>query len=123
MSASSPVSVAILAFPETTASVTYGMYDLFMAAGRDWGMVVDGQPGPALVRPHIVLRVIVAVALLLTLCAADFPDFARPQPPSQTIELADGWWHLLPAALIFVGVAVWSVWYFNREAPRIAEEL
>jgi transcriptional regulator GlxA family with amidase domain len=50
----SPVSVAILAFPETTASVTYGMYDLFMAAGRDWGFVVDGQPGPGLVRPRIV---------------------------------------------------------------------
>jgi transcriptional regulator GlxA family with amidase domain len=50
----SPVKVAILAFPETTASVTYGMYDLFMAAGRDWGFVVDGQPGPALVRPRIV---------------------------------------------------------------------
>jgi len=48
-----PVSVAILAFPETTASVTYGMYDLFMAAGRDWGFVVDGHPGPALVRPRI----------------------------------------------------------------------
>ena len=28
-----------------------------------------------------------------------------------------------PAAIIFVGVCVWSVWYFNREAPRIAEEL
>ncbi len=41
-----PISAAILAFPETTASVTYGMYDLFMAAGRDWGFVVDGQPGP-----------------------------------------------------------------------------
>ena len=40
-----PVEVAILAFPETTASVTYGMYDLFMAAGRDWGFVVTGQPG------------------------------------------------------------------------------
>jgi transcriptional regulator GlxA family with amidase domain len=50
----SPVSVAVLAFPETTASVTYGMYDLFMAVGRDWGFVVDGQPGPALVRPRIV---------------------------------------------------------------------
>ena len=47
-----PVSVAILAFPETTASVMYGMYDLFMAAGRDWGFVVDGQPGPALMRPR-----------------------------------------------------------------------
>ncbi len=48
------VNVAILAFPETTASVTYGMYDLFMAAGRDWGFVVNGQPGPALVHPCIV---------------------------------------------------------------------
>jgi len=42
-----PVQVAILAFPETTASVTYGLYDLFMGAGRDWGFVVNGQPGPA----------------------------------------------------------------------------
>jgi transcriptional regulator GlxA family with amidase domain len=49
-----PIDVAILAFRETTASVTYGMYDLFMAAGRDWGFVVDGHPGPALVRPCIV---------------------------------------------------------------------
>ena len=49
-----PISVAILAFPETTASVTYGLYDLFMAVGRDWGFVVNGQPGPALVHPRIV---------------------------------------------------------------------
>ena len=52
----SPVSVAILAFPETTASVTYGMYDLFMAAGRDWGFVVDGQPGPGADAPAHRLR-------------------------------------------------------------------
>jgi exo-1,4-beta-D-glucosaminidase len=43
------------------------------------------------VRPHIVLRVVVSVGLLLSLCAADFPDFARPGPPPQTIELAQGW--------------------------------
>jgi transcriptional regulator GlxA family with amidase domain len=30
------------------------MYDLFMAAGRDWGFVVDGQPGPMLMRPGVV---------------------------------------------------------------------
>lgn len=41
-----PIPVAILAFPATTASVVYGMYDLFLSAGRDWGMVVDGVPGP-----------------------------------------------------------------------------
>jgi transcriptional regulator GlxA family with amidase domain len=54
MTSASPVSVAILAYPETTASVVYGLFDLFAAAGRDWGVVVDGQPGPALMRPYIV---------------------------------------------------------------------
>ncbi len=49
-----PVDVAILAFPETTASVTYGMYDLFMAAGRDWSLAVSGRAGPELMRPCIV---------------------------------------------------------------------
>jgi transcriptional regulator GlxA family with amidase domain len=49
-----PVEVAILVFPEATASVVYGMYDLFRAAGRDWGMIVEGQPGPELMRPRVV---------------------------------------------------------------------
>jgi transcriptional regulator GlxA family with amidase domain len=48
------VDVAILAFPQTTASVTYGMYDLFMAAGRDWELLLNGRPGPSLMRPRIV---------------------------------------------------------------------
>jgi transcriptional regulator GlxA family with amidase domain len=51
-----PVSVAILAFPETTASVVYGLHDLFAAAGRDWGLVVNGRPDPQLMRPRIVSR-------------------------------------------------------------------
>src|SRR5512143_1418455 len=42
-------------------------------------------------RVHVVLRVVIAVALLLSLCAADFPEFARPGPPPQTIELSQGW--------------------------------
>lgn len=48
--------IAILVFPETTASVVYGMYDLFLSAGRDWGVVTDGKPGPELLRPVIVAR-------------------------------------------------------------------
>ncbi len=51
-----PATVAILAFPETTASVLYGMYDLFKSAGRDWGTIVDGHPGSDLLRPLIVAR-------------------------------------------------------------------
>lgn len=49
-----PPTVAILAFPETTASVVYGMYDLFMSAGRDWGVIMNGQPAPGLMHPLVV---------------------------------------------------------------------
>ena len=52
----SPVDVAILVFPETTASVVYGLYDLFLSAGRDWGVIIDGAPGPELIRPLLVAR-------------------------------------------------------------------
>lgn len=49
-----PVSVAIVAYAEATASVVHGMFDFFAAAGRDWGILVDGQLGPGLMQPFIV---------------------------------------------------------------------
>ncbi|BCO32410.1 AraC family transcriptional regulator [Thiohalobacter sp. COW1] len=52
----SPVSIAILVYPETTASVVYGMLDLFRSAGRDWPVVTEGRPGPELMRPWLVAR-------------------------------------------------------------------
>lgn len=45
-----------------------------------------------------------------------------PSAPG-AIEAAGGVPELLPSAAIFVGVCVLSVWVFNREAPRMAEEL
>ncbi len=42
-------------------------------------------------RRHIVLRILLSLALLLLLCAADFPDFAKPGPAPGQIELAQGW--------------------------------
>jgi len=50
------VNVAILAFPESSASVVFGMYDLFMSAGRDWPMLESGTPGKQLLNPQIVTR-------------------------------------------------------------------
>jgi transcriptional regulator GlxA family with amidase domain len=47
---------AILALPEATASAIYGMYDLFLSAGRDWGLLVNGTPGPGVLQPVIVAR-------------------------------------------------------------------
>jgi transcriptional regulator GlxA family with amidase domain len=51
-----PVSLAILVFPENSASVIYGLYDLFLSAGRDWGILTDGEPGPELIKPLLVAR-------------------------------------------------------------------
>ena len=38
-------------------------------------------------------------------------------------EAAGGWVHLLPALVIFIAVCAFGAWSFNREAPRIAEDL
>ncbi len=51
---SPPIPVAMLVFPETTASVVYGMYDMFMSAGRDWSVILDGRPGPQRMQPMLV---------------------------------------------------------------------
>jgi transcriptional regulator GlxA family with amidase domain len=48
------VTIAVLVFPETNASVVYGMYDLFMSAGREWGVILEGEPGPQLMQPRLV---------------------------------------------------------------------
>jgi ABC-2 type transport system permease protein len=45
-----------------------------------------------------------------------------PSAPG-AVSAAGGWTHLLPAIAIFLGTCVLGAWYFNREAPRIAEEL
>ena len=47
---------------------------------------------------------------------------AEPQAPTAS-EAAGGLLHLLPAAAIFVGTCIFAIWIFNREAPRIAEDL
>jgi ABC-2 type transport system permease protein len=46
----------------------------------------------------------------------------EPDAPTAT-EVVGGAVHLLPAAAIYVFLCVLGVWIFNRDAPRIAEEL
>lgn len=57
-------------------------------------------------RRHILLRIVVTLALLLAVCAADFPDFARPGPPPGKIELAQGWKLLSARGLSADGAAL-----------------
>ena len=49
-----PPTVAILAYPQTSASIVYGMYDLFSSVGREWGFIVDGNPGPSMFKPVVI---------------------------------------------------------------------
>jgi transcriptional regulator GlxA family with amidase domain len=51
-----PPTIAILVLPETGASVVFGMYDMFMSAGRDWGIVEAGQPGTSLLNALLVSK-------------------------------------------------------------------
>lgn len=46
----------------------------------------------------------------------------EPSAPT-AVEAAGGALHLLPALAIFLGVCAFAAWMFNREAPRIAEDL
>jgi ABC-2 type transport system permease protein len=39
------------------------------------------------------------------------------------VSAAGGWTHLLAPLSLFVAICAIAAWYFNREAPRIAEEL
>jgi ABC-2 type transport system permease protein len=45
-----------------------------------------------------------------------------PSAPTAS-DVVGGAVHLLPAAAVFVGLCVLGAWIFNRDAPRIAEEL
>jgi hypothetical protein len=46
----------------------------------------------------------------------------EPSAPTAA-EVAGGGVWLIPAAVIYLGVCAFAVWIFQREAPRIAEEL
>lgn len=54
MSRDEPLTIAILAAPETTASTVYSLYDLFCSAGRDWDLLTKGEAGSQRARPMVV---------------------------------------------------------------------
>ncbi|MGK6309419.1 GlxA family transcriptional regulator [Variovorax sp. DT-64] len=46
--------IAIVATPLSSASVVYGMYEMFKSAGRDWPWVLKGEYGQSVLDPFIV---------------------------------------------------------------------
>jgi ABC-2 type transport system permease protein len=76
---------------------------------------------PLDVVPHTLRDVIVLnpLAPLFELARKWIIDPGAPGPSA----VAGGFTHLLPAIFIYVATCILAVWVFNREAPRIAEEL
>jgi transcriptional regulator GlxA family with amidase domain len=52
--ASEPITVALLALPETTAATLYGFYDALASVRRDWMMLHGGPPADSPFRPLVV---------------------------------------------------------------------
>jgi transcriptional regulator GlxA family with amidase domain len=52
--ASEPVTVALLALPETTAATVYGFYDLLASVRRDWTLLHGGPVADSPFRPLVV---------------------------------------------------------------------
>lgn len=58
-----PVEIAIMVCPQAGASTIYGMYDMLAGAGRDWEAVIEGKPAEGRLRPRILSRDGVPVAV------------------------------------------------------------
>lgn len=68
------------------------------------------------------VRDVISLNPLAPIFAAARKWVIDPHAPGP-VQLAGGWLRLLVAVALYVAIGVLAVWVFNREAPRIAEEL
>ncbi|MBK8293932.1 MAG: ABC transporter permease [Solirubrobacterales bacterium] len=121
------VVIALFIFTLGISMLLSSLYVRYRDIGIIWGVVVTalfyGTPVlyPLSIVPPEYINWILANPLT--------PIFEQarhwvidPGAPG-AVAAAGGWLHLVPAFVIYIVVCVLGVWVFNREAPRIAEEL
>ncbi|HEV2858547.1 MAG TPA: ABC transporter permease [Solirubrobacterales bacterium] len=111
-------SVLYVRFRDVAIIWAVGAQMLFYAAPILYPLGKEGLNDPAMEKLLMInpLSVIFEQARVWVLHE---PAELAPTPATA----AGGWVHLLPAAVIYVAICVFGVWVFNREAPRVAEEL
>lgn len=126
-----PFTVALLAVIAATVSMALSvLYVRFRDVSIIWVVAVQvlfyATPVLYPLGPHGYEDEAVWHILMLNPLAVIFQQvrvwMVEPAAPN-AVEVAGGWLHLLPAALIYAAVCAFGIWIFNREAPRIAEEL
>jgi len=121
------VLVALVAITTAVSMIVSSLYPRFRDLAIIWSVLstVLFYASPVLYPLELVpgtLRDIIMLNPLATLLELARKWIIDPDAPGPA-ALAGGWTGLLPALGIFVGTCVVAVWVFNREAPRIAEEL
>lgn len=123
-----PIIVAAL-FVLTAAVSTLlsGLYVRFRDVAIIWGVLVTALfYGTPILYPFEFVperfRDLLAINPLTPLFAQAREAVIDPTAPG-AVETVGGWIHMLPPLAISVALCVFAAWYFNREAPRVAEEL
>ena len=123
-----PVVAALLAvFTTAVAMAVSALNPRFRDTGIIWGVAVTAlfYATPVLYPIELVGGTLGRLLALNPL--APLFELARkwvidPEAPGPAAAAGGAVWLLIPAAL-FVAVCAFGIWIFNREAPRIAEEL
>lgn len=122
--------ILVLLFVLTAATATYlsALYVRRRDTAIIWGVAAtalfygSAVLYPVSIVPEGLLRDVMFINPLVPLLVQTNKWFIDPDAAGAA-EAAGGWVHLLPATAVFIGICVAAIWFFNREAPRIAEEL
>jgi ABC-2 type transport system permease protein len=123
-----PVLVLLLLVITTAVSmIVSSLYPRFRDTAIIWSVAATTlfYATPVLYPPEIVpstLQDIIQINPLAPIFELGRMWIIDPTAPSPT-EIAGGAEGLIPAMALYVLVCVLAVWLFNREAPRIAEQL
>ena len=120
---------ALLLFTVAVSMLLSALYVRFRDVAIIWTVLVTvlfyGTPilyPIEVVLPHDLLKDVIQVNPLTPIFEQMRVWIVDPSAPTW-LDAADGWVFVLAPIAIYVAVCVLAVWVFNREAPRIAEEL
>ena len=123
-----PVLVGVVfALTLALAMILSTMYVRFRDVAIIWGVIQTALfYGTPVLYPIDIVPSSYQQVMLLNPLAPIFIEARQwmvdPSAPG-AIDAAGGFVHLLPAIAVYVFVCVFAVWFFKREAPRVAEEL
>jgi ABC-2 type transport system permease protein len=121
------ILVTLFVFATAVATLLSSLYVRFRDTAIIWSVVASAlfYATPVIYPIEVVpdrYRDLIMVNPLSPLFEQARKWVIDPDAPG-AVSAAGGWTHLIPAFVLFVGTCAVGAWYFNREAPRIAEEL